>query len=116
MAITWFSGNTGSGKTTKAKAAAKPGDIILDGNELRRIWLDLDLSEAGRREQSRRTARLAKYLESQGFNVYVAVIAPYRDLREEIKGICGCEFVYVPGGQPPSPHYPYEPPLEGYTI
>lgn len=109
--ITWYTGNTKSGKTKKAKETVKPGEILLDGNELRRIWLDLDLSEEGRREQSRRTARLAKYLESQGFNVYVAVISPYRDLREEVKQICGCEFIYIPGGYPPSPNYPYEPPL-----
>lgn len=113
--ITWFTGNTGSGKTTASHSAAKFGDIILDGDNLRKIWTDLGFSEKDRREQSRRTARLANYLNQQGINIFVSVIAPYRDLREEIKKICNCKFIYVPGGKI-GKEYPYEPPDENTEI
>lgn len=105
--IIWFTGNTGAGKTTMAKQVAKPGDVVLDGDDLRRIWPGLDFSEEDRRQQGLRTARLAKYLGQQGFNIFVAVIAPYRDLRAEIAEICDCEFVYLSGGRSGS-EYPYE--------
>ena len=112
--IVWYSGNNGSGKTTWARAAAKPGDIILDGDGLRNeVWPDeFDLTEPDRWEHNLRVARLAAYLDGQGVNVFVAVIAPYRELRYEIEKICGCKFIYVPGGKS-GPDYPYEPPING---
>lgn len=109
MSVTWFTGNSGAGKTTRARAAAQPGDIILDGDKLREVWPGLGLSEADRWEQNLRVARLARYLDSQGIQIYVAVIAPYRALRAEIQRICGCEFIYLPGGRS-GPEFPYEPP------
>lgn len=115
--ITWIYGNSGAGKSTLAKrmkeeerqaADAEPW-VILDGDVLRTIWTDLDLSEAGRREQNLRAARLAKLLDDQFVNVIVATICPYRDLREQVKAITGCRFIYLEGGKT-GPEYPFEPP------
>jgi adenylylsulfate kinase-like enzyme len=70
----------------------------------------LGLSKDDRYENCERIARLAKVLEEQGHFVIVSVIAPYEELREYIKTLCGCTFVYIPGGAKPSPETPYEVP------
>jgi len=102
--ITWFYGNTGAGKTTKARALVKEsGAILLDGDELRGVW-GLDLSTDGRLEQNNRVYKLAKLLESQGFDVVVAVICPFRAQRWSFQGV---NFVYVEGGKS-GEDYPFE--------
>ena len=107
MAITWISGQSKSGKTTLANKI-RTDEIILDGDVMRRsISQDLGLSEKDRWENNLRIARLAKELDAQGFNVIVATIAPYKSLREEIKKITGCRFIYLEGGIESS-DYPYE--------
>jgi adenylylsulfate kinase-like enzyme len=108
--ITWITGNTGAGKTTMAKKLAGKNSIILDGNELRHVWQDLDMSREGRWEQSMRAARLAKTLARQGHDVIIAVICPYEELRREVKRMTGCLMIYLPYGRPNSEKYPYEPP------
>ena len=104
--ITWLTGNSGSGKTTKA-LAIRTNEIILDGDALRAVWPGLGLTEKDRREQNLRAARLAKMLELQGFDVIVATICPYKDLREQVQKITNCKFVYLEGGKN-GPEYPYE--------
>lgn len=106
--IVWFYGNSEAGKTTAAKAYIKAnGGILLDGDALRAVWPGLGFSQADRWEQNLRTARLAKLLADQGNDVVVAVIAPYRELREEIRTLCDCQFIYIPGGRI-GPDYPFE--------
>jgi len=102
--ITWFYGNTGAGKTTRAKALARQVNaILLDGDELREVW-SLGFTESDRREQNQRVYRLAKLLERQGFDVVVALICPYKDQRE---GFTGVNFIYVDGGKV-GKGYPFE--------
>lgn len=108
--ILWVHGNSKSGKTTLAKqlVALMPGAVHLDGDEMRAtICADLDLSEAGRRENNLRIARLAKLLEGQGFPVIVSTICPYRNLRDEVRRITDCKFIQLGGGIV-HPDYPYE--------
>lgn len=96
--IIWISGNTGAGKTTLAKALISGSQQIihLDGDNCRAtINRGLGLSKEDRWENCLRIAHLAKMLMDQGFSVVVSVIAPYRELRQEIKEICGCKFVYL---------------------
>jgi hypothetical protein len=69
------------------------------------------LSYSDRHEQGLRTARLAKMLEDQGSTVIVAVICPYANVRREVETICGCKWIYLPGGKK-SQDYPYEPPAD----
>lgn len=109
--IIWLTGNSGAGKSTLAKKLVDNKTVILDGDDLRYIWQDLDLSRKGREEQSLRTARLAKSIEAQGFNVIVAVICPYENLRSKVKKITNCQFIYLPYGKKNSEEYPYEKPI-----
>lgn len=94
--IRWYYGNTNAGKTTKALAEAKlSGALHIDGDILREITGNHDLSEAGRRRQNWTAAKLAQELAFQGFDVVVSTICPYRDQREQIKKTLACEFVYL---------------------
>ena len=106
MAITWISGQSKSGKSTLAKRL-KRNEIILDGDAMRSVWPGLGYSREDRWEQNLRVARLAKEIESQGFDVIVSTICPYRDLRKRVEEITGCRFIYLPGGVV-SEDYPYE--------
>ena len=108
MRIVWYTGNSGAGKTTAARRFAKNADaLLLDGDEMRKVWTDLGLSREDRWTQNLRIARLARLLQSQGVRVVVATICPYRELREEVQKITDCEFVYMKGGKS-GPDYPYE--------
>lgn len=109
--VIWLTGNSGAGKTTLAKKLAGKNTVILDGDITRTVWPGLTLSKEDRWEQGLRNARLAKMLEDQGFAVIVAVIAPYEDLRKEIKTICDCKFIYMEK-EIKDKNYPYEPPLD----
>jgi len=105
--ITWITGNSGSGKTTLAKKIiASDGGILLDGDGMRTCW-SLGLSKEDRVENNMRIAKIAKVLDGQGFNVVVATICPYRELREQVKRITKCRFIYLEGGIE-SEDYPYE--------
>lgn len=104
--ITWITGNSGSGKTTLAHRL-KRDEIVLDGDVLRSIWPGLGLSVNDRREQNLRAARLANMLHEQGFDVIVATICPYRELRNEVQKITNCRFIFLPGGKS-GKDYPYE--------
>ncbi len=109
--ILWLTGNTEAGKTTLAKKLASKNTIILDGDELRTVWTDLGLGEEDRRDNNIRAANLARVLESQGFSIIVAMICPYADLRDQVREICNCKFLYLPGGKE-GPEFPYEVPID----
>lgn len=104
--ITWLTGNSGSGKTWLARRM-KQDEILLDGDELRKVW-KLGLSKSDRTIHNLRIARLARLLDAQGKDVIVATICPYKELRERIKKIIKVKFIYIEGGQEPSEKYPYD--------
>lgn len=107
--IIWLTGQTGAGKTTLAQKIGNCNNtVILDGDELREVWENSDLSEEGRWEQNIRVAKLAKLLENQGLSVVVAVICPYKKLRDEVRRITNCFFIYVQGGHVIDADHPYE--------
>lgn len=110
--IFWFHGNSGSGKTRLALEFGIPNKIVLDADDMREVWLDLGFGEVDRREQNLRLARLAHKLSIQGFNVAIASICPYADLRVEIKMnfINNVTWIYVkgPDSKPTSDEYPFE--------
>lgn len=106
--VIWITGQMGSGKTTTLKKMAGKDTILLDGDELRKIWPGLTLTREDRWEQNLRAARLAKLLADQGFIVIVATIAPYETLRKEIKNITGCTFIWVDHNEYPDQNHPYE--------
>ena len=105
--VTWIYGQSGAGKTNLAKKMRKT-EILLDGDDLRSVWTDLDLTREGRYLQNMRIAKLARLFDLQGFDVIVATICPYRDLRSDIYDITKCKFIYVSGGKETSDEYPFE--------
>jgi len=106
MAIIWITGQSLSGKTTLAQQLATDSTIILDGDELRKVW-KAGFSKQARWEHNLKTARLAKMLHDQGVDVIVAMICPYKDLRAKVQEITGCGFIYLKGGVKHK-DYPYE--------
>lgn len=109
--IIWLTGNTESGKTTLAKKMAGKNTIILDGDDIRKVW-PTGFTKEEREEHNLRVARLARMLEDQGSNVIVSLICPYKELRKKVEEITNCTFIYVKGGKQ-GEKYPYEEPTEG---
>jgi adenylylsulfate kinase-like enzyme len=129
--IVWLTGNTGAGKTTLAFGAreyfneqlttehpAARRIIVLDGDEMRAtVSVDEGLSPEDRRKHNLRVARLAKLLQSHGFFVLVAVIAPFSSVRSELDTICNPTWVYVKRSHLEGADRPYEAPEQpAYTI
>ena len=87
----WFTGLSGSGKSTIANAVAAEltrRDLpveILDGDDLRKnLTRDLSFSKTDRDENIHRIGFVAHLLARHGVIVLVAAISPYRDTREEV--------------------------------
>lgn len=86
--VLWFTGLSGSGKTTTARAVAaellRRGFRVelLDGDELRNtVCKGLGFSRDDRMENIRRIVYICKLLSRHGVTVLVSAIAPYRDMR-----------------------------------
>lgn len=121
--VIWLTGNTGAGKTTLAYGAQRHflalhssplrhRIIVLDGDEMRAsISVGATLSPEDRRAHNLRVARLASVLQSQGFLVIVAVIAPFAAVRREIDALCAPRWVYLHREGLSAPDRPYEQPL-----
>ena len=89
-----FIGQPHSGKTTLANhlktalnVANPDRDVyILDGDLLRKVLDNKDYSEDGRRTNIANAHAIARYLDStENFDVIIAMVSPYRDLRERLK-------------------------------
>lgn len=89
-----FIGQPHSGKTTLAnhlktalnKAYPSRDVYILDGDLLRKILDNQDYSEYGRRKNISTSHAIARYLDStENFDVIIAMVSPYLDLREKLK-------------------------------
>ena len=99
--IYWFTGQPGHGKTTLAKAllahlnAQGKEAFHVDGDDLRTLTTNTDYSRRGREENIRRAQLLAHYLQSKGHIVVVSLVAPYRDIREELKASADVTEIYV---------------------
>jgi adenylylsulfate kinase len=93
-AVIWFTGLSGSGKSTIAHHLH---DQLLhrgwkcehlDGDTIRNIFPSTGFSRADRDAHVRRVGYLASRLESHGIFVIASLISPYADSRDFVRGLC----------------------------
>jgi bifunctional enzyme CysN/CysC len=104
-ATIWFTGLSGSGKSTvaveveKALVAALQPAYLLDGDNLRHgLNADLGFSAEDRGENIRRVSEVARLFADAGVVALVPVISPYRadrDRARQIHEAVGLRFVEV---------------------
>lgn len=101
-ACLWFTGLSGSGKSTIANAVEQAlfadnyHTYILDGDNIRNgINKDLDFSEAGRNENIRRIGEVANLFCDAGIVVLAAFVSPFKKDREILKGLMGDQFIEI---------------------
>lgn len=101
-ATLWFTGLSGSGKSTIAKALEKDlvgrgvKAFILDGDNVRHgLNNDLGFSPEDRCENIRRVSEVAKLMNDAGIVVITAFISPYRVDRGNARRIIGDRFIEV---------------------
>jgi bifunctional enzyme CysN/CysC len=104
-ATVWFTGLSGSGKSTVAVAAerafvqaGRPA-YVLDGDNLRHgLNADLGFSAADRAENVRRVGHVAALLADAGVIALVPLVSPYRADRDLVRALhaeAGLPFVEV---------------------
>src|SRR3989344_332425 len=98
--VVWFTGLSGSGKTTIAlelkKQLENSGKIveILDGDVVREtLHKNLGFSREDIRENNRLIAGLAKELSSKTDYILVPIISPYKEDRAMVRKIIGDDFI-----------------------
>lgn len=101
--VIWFTGLSGSGKSTIANALEKElhaqgkHTYILDGDNIRQsLNKDLGFTDADRVENIRRVAEVARLMMDAGLIVITAFISPFRAEREMARQLIGEEnFIEV---------------------
>jgi len=100
--VIWFTGLSGSGKSTIANKLDvelnKRGlkTYILDGDNVRMgLNKDLGFSPESRKENIRRISEVAKLFADSGTIVMTAFISPYREDRDSARGVIGLDYVEV---------------------
>ena len=101
--VIWFTGLSGSGKSTVANATEKVlhdmglQTYILDGDNVRMgLNKDLGFSHEDRTENIRRITEVANLFADSGSIILTAFISPYRDDRDNAREIIGNEdFIEV---------------------
>ena len=82
--IVMLLGKAGSGKTTVAKALEKyvKDSFVIDGDELREEMKNSDIGVQGREANMHLGLSRARRLSDLGFTVFVAMQAPFREIRD----------------------------------
>lgn len=101
--LLWFTGLSGSGKSTIANALERElfskgiHTYLLDGDNVRTgLNNNLSFSPEDRTENIRRIAEVAKLMLDAGLVVIASFVSPYREDRENVKKIVGyANFVEV---------------------
>jgi bifunctional enzyme CysN/CysC len=101
--LLWFTGLSGSGKSTIANLVEKKlhalgrHSFLLDGDNVRHgLNKDLGFSDADRIENIRRVGEVAKLMTDAGLIVLSAFISPFRAERDMVRGMLPAgEFVEI---------------------
>ncbi len=92
--VVWFTGLSGSGKSTIAEdvvqACAAQGIAVeyLDGDRVRAMFPTTGFTRADRDEHIRRIGFVAHLLEKHGVLVVCSFVSPYRDARDAVRAMC----------------------------
>lgn len=94
--LVWFTGLSGSGKSTIANALEKAlfekkiHTYLLDGDNVRKgLNNNLSFSPEDRTENIRRVAEVSHLMIDAGLVVIASFVSPYREDRENVKRIVG---------------------------
>ena len=93
-AVLWFTGLSGSGKSTIAAGVhqellRRGIDVeYIDGDALREVFPHTGFTRAEREEHLRRTGYMASRLAAHGVTVVASFVSPYRESREFIRKLC----------------------------
>jgi len=123
--IYWFTGQPGHGKTTLAKALKKHIEkkykttvFHIDGDDLRALNKNHNYTPEGRIENMITAQRIAHFLSNKGHFVVVALVSPYRGIRDRFKEAADCKEIYVVTteirGREKNHSKDYEPPEKDY--
>ncbi|MBK0099261.1 adenylyl-sulfate kinase [Erwinia sp. S63] len=101
--VLWFTGLSGSGKSTVAGALeqalhrAGVSTYLLDGDNVRHgLCRDLGFSDDHRKENIRRVGEVAKLMVDAGLVVLTAFISPHRAERQMVRDLLGAgQFIEV---------------------
>jgi len=101
--ILWFTGLSGSGKSTIANAVEtllfKKGQLtyLLDGDNVRHgLNKDLGFDDTARVENIRRIGEVSKLFIDAGMIVLTAFISPFQEDRDQVRNLVSeCEFIEV---------------------
>ena len=100
--VLWFTGLSGSGKSTIAvrvhEALLGRGAEVeyIDGDALREVFPNTGFTRADREEHLRRTGYMASRLAAHGVTVIASFVSPYRESRDFIRRLCpGFVEIYV---------------------
>ena len=92
--VLWFTGLSGSGKSTIAKQVVeelrRQGNPVedLDGDAIREILPQTGFTRADRDAHVRRVGYLASRLEGHGVSVVASLISPYEESRRFVRELC----------------------------
>ena len=94
--LIWFTGLSGSGKSTIASRLEEElfnrgyHTCILDGDNVRSgLNSDLDFTDFGRKENIRRIGEVANLFVDAGITVLASFISPFREEREFVRNTVG---------------------------
>lgn len=94
--VVWFTGLSGSGKSTVSRVveeqltAAGRLVYVLDGDNVRHgLCADLGFSDADRTENIRRIGHVADLMADTGAIVLTAFISPFRADRQQVRDVVG---------------------------
>ncbi len=97
--VLWFTGLSGSGKSTVASAVERElhqqgiKTFILDGDNVRTgLNSDLDFSAASREENIRRIAHVSALMKDAGLVVLSAFVSPYQKDRDFVRECASNDF------------------------
>ena len=92
--VLWFTGLSGSGKSTIAERVRRElerrGVAVeyIDGDALREVFPRTGFTRDEREEHLRRTGYMASRLAAHGVTVVASFVSPYRESREFIRRLC----------------------------